>query len=87
MKTPVAPLGTMFWFRARAMEKLFAREWAYEDFPAEPTGENDGNILHAIERDAVHEALHVLHRVDGHTRLAHVTGHTWMIRVVAAMRG
>jgi len=49
-KVPVAPLGTMFWFRSRAFTKIFDYNWTYEDFPVEPTGENDGNILHAIER-------------------------------------
>ena len=49
-KVPVAPLGTMFWFRPQALKKLFDHGWTYEDFPAEPTGEVDGNIMHAIER-------------------------------------
>ena len=49
-KAPIAPLGTMFWFRPSALKKLFEHPWTYEDFPAEPTGMLDGNILHAIER-------------------------------------
>ena len=32
------------------MKKIFEYPWTYEDFPAEPTGQNDGNVLHAIER-------------------------------------
>ena len=46
---PISPLGTMFWFRTKAMKKLFDYDWKYEDFPKEPNG-YDGTILHAIER-------------------------------------
>ena len=46
---PISPLGTMFWFRPKAMKKLFDYDWKYEDFPKEPNG-YDGTILHAIER-------------------------------------
>lgn len=49
-KAPVAPLGTTFWFRKEALKSLFELELKYEDFPEEPTGTNDGNIMHAIER-------------------------------------
>lgn len=49
----VAPLGTCFWFRTAAMEKLFAgtdgRGWSYRDFPREPI-DKDHTILHAVER-------------------------------------
>lgn len=48
-KEPIAPLGTMFWFRPKALKPLFEKEWKYEDFPKEPN-KNDGTILHAIER-------------------------------------
>lgn len=48
-KRPVAPLGTMFWFRPKALKKLFEIDWKYEDFPEEPIKE-DGTLLHAIER-------------------------------------
>jgi len=48
-KAPIAPLGTMFWFRPEALKKLFDYGWKYEDFPEEPNG-YDGTILHAIER-------------------------------------
>ena len=48
-KTPVAPYGTMFWFRPKAMEKLLEKAWKYEDFPKEPN-KIDGTMLHAIER-------------------------------------
>lgn len=48
-KEPVAPLGTMFWFRPEALQRLIDCNWKYEDFPAEPNQE-DGTMLHAIER-------------------------------------
>ncbi|MEG1270129.1 MAG: rhamnan synthesis F family protein [Ruthenibacterium sp.] len=48
-KMPVAPYGTMFWFRTKALEPLYRHHWKYEDFPVEPNG-LDGTILHAIER-------------------------------------
>lgn len=46
---PVAPYGTMFWFRPKAMKRLFDMDWKYEDFPEEPNGV-DGTLLHAVER-------------------------------------
>ena len=48
-KPPIAPYGTMFWFRPEAMKPLLQKEWIYEDFPEEPN-EMDNTILHAIER-------------------------------------
>lgn len=48
-KSPVAPLGTMFWFRPAALKPLFDCNWQYSDFPQEPNGV-DGTLLHAIER-------------------------------------
>ena len=48
-KEPVAPLGTMFWFRPKAMKLLFDQDWQYKDFPPEPN-KTDGTLLHAIER-------------------------------------
>lgn len=49
-KPPVAPLGTMFWFRPQALSILFGRMFEYVDFPKEPVRGGDGSILHAIER-------------------------------------
>lgn len=46
---PVAPFGFVFWFRPKALERLFIQGWRYEDFPAEPV-EFDGTFLHAVER-------------------------------------
>ena len=48
-KEPIAPLGTMFWFRPAALAPLFDHDWEWEDFPPEPNN-IDGTILHAIER-------------------------------------
>lgn len=48
-KEPIAPLGTMFWFRPNALKPLFDKKWVYTDFPEEPN-KVDGTILHAIER-------------------------------------
>lgn len=45
----MAPLGTVFWFRAKAMEKLAKINWKYSDFPTEPAPP-DGSIMNAIER-------------------------------------
>ncbi|WP_245257340.1 rhamnan synthesis F family protein [Pseudochrobactrum sp. AO18b] len=47
--TPVAPYGTMFWFRPAALKKLFAHEWKWEDFNAEPN-HIDGGLAHGLER-------------------------------------
>lgn len=35
-KEPVAPLGSMFWVRTKALKSLFAHDWQYEEFPEEP---------------------------------------------------
>lgn len=42
-------LGSVFWCKEKALEKLFLYEWDYCDFPDEPMP-NDGTISHAIER-------------------------------------
>jgi len=46
---PIAPFGSIFWFRTSALAGLFRYGWKYEDFPAEPV-EFDGTFLHALER-------------------------------------
>ncbi|WMC91706.1 rhamnan synthesis F family protein [Kineothrix sp. MB12-C1] len=48
-KTPICPLGTMFWFKVPALKRLYDADWEYNDFPAEPNGV-DGTLLHAVER-------------------------------------
>ena len=46
---PIAPLGTMFWCRPKALKPLYRIKWKYSDFPEEPNA-NDGTLLHAFER-------------------------------------
>lgn len=48
-KAPVAPLGSIFWFRTNAMRLLHEYPWKYEDFPEEPLP-LDRTISHGIER-------------------------------------
>jgi len=48
-KPPIAPLGTMFWFRGKALVGLLDENLTYDDFPKEPNNVN-GTILHAYER-------------------------------------
>lgn len=48
-KEPIAPLGTMFWFRPSALKKILEYDWQYEDYPKEPI-QVDGTLLHGIER-------------------------------------
>lgn len=48
-KMPIAPLGSCFWFRPKALKPMLSYPWTYEDFPPEPLRE-DGTILHALER-------------------------------------
>ena len=47
--TPVGAFGGMFWFRPKALRKLFAYPWKWEDFDGEPYP-NDGSLGHALER-------------------------------------
>uniref|UniRef100_UPI0020289329 rhamnan synthesis F family protein n=1 Tax=Caballeronia sp. AZ7_KS35 TaxID=2921762 RepID=UPI0020289329 len=47
--TPVGAFGTMFWFRPKALRKLFAHPWKWTDFNAEP-GHVDGGLAHVLER-------------------------------------
>ena len=51
---PLAPFGSVFWFRVRALDLLFRKGkagtgWQHADFPPEPLP-GDGTISHAIER-------------------------------------
>lgn len=48
-KSPLAPFGSVFWFRPAALAPLFDHGWKHEDFPPEPLPQ-DGTISHAIER-------------------------------------
>jgi lipopolysaccharide biosynthesis protein len=47
--TPVGAFGGMFWFRPRALRKLFAYQWKWTDYDAEPHP-LDGALTHAQER-------------------------------------
>ena len=47
--TPLAPYGTMFWFRSRALRKMFEHAWRWEDYNAEPR-HVDGGLAHMQER-------------------------------------
>ena len=47
--TPVGAFGTMFWFRPKALRKLFAHPWQWSDFNAEPH-HIDGGLAHVLER-------------------------------------
>ena len=47
--TPVAPYGGMYWFRPRALRKLFEYEWKLAEFGEEPNS-HDGDLGHALER-------------------------------------
>lgn len=47
---PISAIGCFFWYRPKAMKKLYDRNYSYEDFPEEPMKKTDGTILHAIER-------------------------------------
>ena len=46
---PPFTIGTVFWCRYEALEKLFRYGFQYEDFPEEPMA-SDGTLSHAIER-------------------------------------
>ena len=47
-KSPIT-LGTVFWARSDALQKILKKEWKYEDFDEEPL-KDDGTISHVIER-------------------------------------
>lgn len=47
--TPVAPYGTMFWFRTDALRQMFEWPWRWEDYNEEPR-HIDGGLAHVQER-------------------------------------
>jgi rhamnosyltransferase len=47
--TPVGAFGTMFWFRPKALRKLFEHQWRWDDFNPEPH-HVDGGLAHVLER-------------------------------------
>lgn len=55
-KQPVS-VGTVFWCKTKALNKLFEFPFDYMDFPAEPLP-NDGSISHILERLIPYVAQH-----------------------------
>ena len=55
-KQPVS-VGTVFWCKTKALNKLFEFPFEYEDFPTEPLP-NDGSISHILERIIPYVAQH-----------------------------
>lgn len=49
LDTPVAPYGTMYWFRTDALRRMFEWEWRWIDYNAEPN-HVDGGLAHVQER-------------------------------------
>jgi rhamnosyltransferase len=47
--TPMAPYGTMFWFRPEAIKKISTYPFKWTDFPPEPN-HTDGGLAHVLER-------------------------------------
>lgn len=47
--TPVAPYGTMFWFRLNALRPMFEWPWQWEEYNPEPN-HVDGGLAHVQER-------------------------------------
>ncbi|WP_232820893.1 rhamnan synthesis F family protein [Dyella sp. C11] len=47
--TPVGAFGGMYWFRPKALTKLFEHRWKWTDFEPEPYP-LDGSLGHALER-------------------------------------
>jgi lipopolysaccharide biosynthesis protein len=47
--TPLAPLGTMYWFRPDALHKMFEWPWRWEEYNPEPR-HIDGGLAHVQER-------------------------------------
>lgn len=47
--TPIAPYGTMYWFRAEALKKMFSWPWQFDSYNKEPM-HVDGGLAHLQER-------------------------------------
>jgi len=67
--TPIAAYGTMFWFRPKALRRLFAYPWKWEDFNKEPH-HVDGGLAHALERIICYVA-----QQDGYTTQQIISSH------------
>lgn len=48
-KFPAISLGSAFWAKTKALDKLLSMDWKYDDFLDEPLPD-DGTISHSIER-------------------------------------
>lgn len=46
----MCPIGGMYWFRTKALKRLFDYPWKFTDFPEEPIPVADGLLTHIIER-------------------------------------
>lgn len=46
---PIAPYGSMYWFRPQAIRKLFSHEWKWTDY-GEEADYGDGGLAHVQER-------------------------------------
>lgn len=57
-KEPISPLGSVFWARTDALHKVFDYPWTYDELPEEPI-EDDGTVLHAVERMYSFSAQHM----------------------------
>lgn len=60
--TPLAPNGTMYWFRPDALRDFTAREWDWTDYSAEP-GHTDGGLAHVQERLLAYAAMNAGYHV------------------------
>ena len=83
-------IGMNFFMEAAKLRAVHALLFAGDDEGGEHRDDravHGHRDRHLVERDAVEEALHVLHGVDRDARLADVTHHTRMVRVVAPVRG
>ncbi|MGV6800563.1 MAG: rhamnan synthesis F family protein [bacterium] len=60
--TPVAPYGTMYWFRADALKLMFEWPWQWDQYNEEPN-HIDGGLAHLQERLIGYTAQHEGYRV------------------------
>ncbi|RWC51137.1 MAG: hypothetical protein EOS55_03485 [Mesorhizobium sp.] len=73
--TPVAAYGTMFWFRPRALHKMFEYKWKWEEFNAEPD-HVDGGLAHVLERLIAYAAQDAGYTTQ-HIMCAHQAAHNY----------
>ena len=55
------PAGSMFWARTRALQPVLDLKLNWDDYPIEPM-DNDGSMLHALERMIPDIVLHTGHK-------------------------